>query len=419
MSGPASSSMQGVRTAGAGRRDERRRSSRAKFGWQVHVVILVLAVLVWWIARQMVSVERTLQDVATVRFEIEESIREEWAIVDDPGRRISLKIAGPTAEINRFVSGLGSRENGFSYVYRVTRADVENLKFNDRHRASLKIDLRRFELDSDSSEPPELKVERLPRDATFTVTLEQFIARDAVVDLTDGVTGRLTAYRFTQSVVTPRQLEVYGPAGIVESISEQRDGVALAVLRVAAEGIESIVRDQAQVAGKEFEEILKGGHLVSSFSLLPIEGLKLRHRESHAAVNEVPVRLKIDPLRHFVQVSGAFPVSVQFPNWLLEKGATVEKAPIPVQVTMEVLGDMKGNFSDKYVSVKIDLSRFKESDVRIEAPEGGGPGPRKVKFSNIYYSLDINEEKLTYRFLSDKVTARKYRQTEIEVVWTE
>ena len=86
---------------------------------------------------------------------------------------------------------------------------------------------------------------------------------------------------------------------------------------------------------------------------------------------------------------------------------------------MEVLGDMKGNFSDKYVSVKIDLSRFKESDVRIEAPEGGGPGPRKVKFSNIYYSLDINEEKLTYRFLSDKVTARKYRQTEIEVVWTE
>lgn len=77
MSGSGGTSVSNMRPpAGASRRGDTRRMGerRIGLGWSVHIVILALAVLLWWIARDMVSVTRTLTDAGRVHFTLSEEL---------------------------------------------------------------------------------------------------------------------------------------------------------------------------------------------------------------------------------------------------------------------------------------------------------------------------------------------------------
>src|SRR5262245_51911012 len=117
-----STTVSGVRRSTGSIRIEAPRRNVASFV-PTHVVILALAGVLWWIARDMVSVNRTLTDAATVVFELDPSLTGNYRLMSKGTVSISLEVSGPTREINTLVSDLQSR--AFLYRYTITKAEIE------------------------------------------------------------------------------------------------------------------------------------------------------------------------------------------------------------------------------------------------------------------------------------------------------
>ncbi|MCC6464719.1 MAG: hypothetical protein IT463_05205 [Planctomycetes bacterium] len=415
MSGSGSTTLSGVKPQNTSVRREGR-GPAAFLGGSVplHVVILALALLIWWIARNMVQVTRPLKDAATVRFQIEDGLQGQWRILPPESMPVGIDVSGPTREINEFAAELSSNRNRFGYRYVITAADLENARVNERHQVQLTIDMKRLEVDAEGGLPAELTVQPLG-ERLFQVTLERFVSRMATVDLT-GIGGRLPGYEYSARTEAGFELEVFGPAGQLDAVTGPG---GRAVLRVANVDVAQLLETKAKVEGKEVESILKQGLAVVNLQLVPVEGLQPRLRASGKIVAEAPVEISFTELQSYVPVSAEFPVGVVLPNWLLQKGARVQGLARTVPVEMKVLASQREAFVTANLRVQIDLSAVRESDVQIEGPADGGPGPRRLKLSNLYYSLEINANKLTHRFDNPNVTAERYLPVEVEIVWTE
>lgn len=381
-----------------------------------HIIILVLACVLWWIARDMVAVNRTLRDLATVRFALEDELQGQWRIISPESLPIGLDVSGPTKEINEFASELETTRR-FGYRYQITAADLQNITPNSRHQVTLQVDLRKFERAGEVNAPVELEVRPVAGDRTYQVTLEQYIGRQAAVDLASGVTGRLEGYSFSQKVQQDFDMEVFGPAGPVDAITNP---AGRAVLQVASIDINLILRTKGQVDGKSVETLLKQGYLVANLQLVPQENLVIRRRGQTTPIAEVPVEFSFSELQDYVKVAGDLPVNVLLPNWLTQKKSLSLNVAKTLPVELFVLSNQRENFPSA-VRVVIDVSQIKETDQSIEAPPDGGPGPRRLRLTNIYYSLQITpRDKLTVKpFDNPTVTLDTYLLVELEISWVE
>ncbi|MCB9894453.1 MAG: hypothetical protein H6839_08385 [Planctomycetes bacterium] len=435
MSGSGATSVSGIRAPSASRRGDTRRKERwTGGGIAVHIIILALAVLLWWIARDMVSVTQSLKDAGRVRFELSEDLRGEWRVFSQTSMPVSLEASGPTKEINDFASQLETTPGRFTYLYEITAADIANLQPDRRHLIQLTVDIRKFEATSEAVAPPELTVRPVVGSAgqnVFQVTLERFITRDATIDLGPAAKGQIQVqvkgstksrpYSYSSEARPTNPLEVRGPASLVEAITDPNGS---AKIKVSVDALQAL-RNFASVNAQTEEQVLQQGSLVSNMQLLPIENVELRERykdetgtEQSRPVSFVNVRITYTPLQDFVQVSREFAVEVVLPNWLVQKSARVENLPSNIQVDMKILGSQRPNFNEQNVHVRLDLSTLTRNELEIENVEG--TTTKRAKVLNWYYSLDINTERLTYEFFNENVTAEQYLPIgEITIAWTE
>ncbi|MCB9933591.1 MAG: hypothetical protein H6841_09235 [Planctomycetes bacterium] len=428
MSGGAQTSVSGMRAPGASRRGETRRQERwVGFGWSVHIVILALAVLLWWIARDMVAVSQQLKDAGRVRFELSESLQGEWRIFSQTQLPVTLDVSGPTKEINEFAAELDQNPGRFAYRYEITPADIERLVPDRRQQIQLTADIRSFQATSDAVVPAELTVRPLGGERVFVVTLERFIQRDAHVDLGPGSKGQIQvtlnrrdgrtetrAYAYTAEVNQERAMEVWGPASLVEA---NTDSNGLARLKVSIDA-RQVLDNFAKSENLTVEQVLEQGSVLSIVQLLPIDGVEVRDKEQRRPVATVPVKVNYSRLQDYVQVSDDFDVEVVFPNWLAQKSARVENLPTSIPVALKILSSQRPDFTAQNVHVRLDLSSLNNTDLEIQVVEG--TNIKRAKVLNWYYSLDINTERLTYEFFNENVTADQYLPIgEITIAWTE
>jgi hypothetical protein len=434
MSGGGQTSVSGARPPGPSRRGESARAgggrradgSRFPLGWGVHIVILALAVLMWWIARDMVSVTRTLSDAGRVHFALSDEIAGKWRVYSETEVPISLEVAGPTKEINKFATDVEQRPGRFAYRYEITPSDLANLEVNTRRQVTLVVDMRRVVATGEAAPPPELTVRPHAENRVFEVVLEEFVQRDAYFDLAGSARGQIQVaiprsdgrtetrtFSYTAEVES-RNVEVYGPYSLVEDLIA-RDGRARLDLSIdARQALENFAKKERE----DIEEVLRR-EVVSVLPLVPVEGVSVRSADSKRPITEVAVRLKYERQQDYVPVSRDFLVEVVFPNWLAQRSARVENLPTSVKVDMKVLSSQQTSFNENNVHVRLDLSSLSRADLSsIEAIEG--TSLKRAKVLNWYYSLVINTERLTYEFVNDRVTADQYLPIgEISIVWTE
>ncbi|MCG3182119.1 MAG: hypothetical protein ICCCNLDF_00180 [Planctomycetes bacterium] len=428
MSGGGQTSVSGMRAPGASRRGETRRQERwVGFGWSVHIVILALAVLLWWIARDMVSVSQQLKDAGRVRFELSETLKGEWRIFSQASLPVTLDVSGPTNEINKFASELEQSPGRFAYRYEITPADIANLQPDRRQQVQLTVETRNFEATSEIVVSDELKVRPLGGERVFTVTLERFIQRDANVDLGAAAKGQIQvtlnrrdgrtetrAYSYSAEVTQDRPIEVWGPASLVEA---NTDSLGQARLKVSIDA-RQVLDNFAKSENLTIEQVLDQGSVVSIVQLVPIDGVEVRDKDQKRPVATVPVKVTYNRLQDYVPVSREFEVDVILPNWLAQKSARVENLPSNIRVDMKVLSSQRPNFTEQYVHVRLDLSSLNRNELEIVNVEG--TNLKRAKVLNLYYSLDIDTERLTYEFVNENVTADQYLPIgEITIVWTE
>jgi hypothetical protein len=428
-----STSVSGQRVSGGSRRGDTRRETRRRvsFGWTVHIFILVLAVLLWWIARDMVSVTKTLNDAGRVRIEVSEELKGKWRVLSDDELPVTLEVAGPTKEINDFASELDQSPGRFAYLYEVTASDIENLRVNSRHQVTLNVDIRKFEPTGEAVVPPELNVRPvLSGEAKFEVVLEKYISRPARIDLGDDRTGdvqvqnengQLETWSFEASEKLDSPIEVYGPASLVDTITDS-NGIAHPKVSIDAA---QMLKNLAETTGKTMLTLVSGPDIISTLPIVPTPLVEVREvketpeGETPIALAQVPIAFHFSRLQNYENVSGDFPVNVVLPNWLARKGARVENLKTSLQVDMKVLRSQINNFNANHVKVLLNLSSLKQQDVEIESIDG--TNQKRIVVTNAYYSLDINTERLTYKFASDLVTPEQYLpiSEEIRIVWTE
>ncbi|MBZ0136601.1 MAG: hypothetical protein K8I27_09535 [Planctomycetes bacterium] len=428
MSTSGQTSVSNMRAPGASRRGDTKRISGRRFGLggSVHIVILALAILLWWIARDMVAVSRTLTDAGRVQFSLSDELAGKWRVYSDAELPISLEVSGPTKEINVFASSLEQVPGRFAYRYQITPGDLAGLEVNSRRQLTLTVDLRRVEATGEAVAPSELAVRPQADSRVFEVVLEEFVQREAYFDLADTAKGQIQvnlprsdgrqetrSYSYTAEVEN-KNIEVYGPYSLVTELVDQAGKARLKLTIDAKQAVENVAKTERE----PIEDVLRR-EVVSVVPLVPVEGVVVRSGENKRQITELAVRLKYDRLQDYVQVTRDFPVEVVLPNWLAQKSARVENLPSFVKVDMKVLSSQQTSFTENHVHVRLDLSTLSRGDLtNIEPIEG--TALKRTKVLNWYYSLEINTERLTYEFVSDRVTAEQYLPIgEITIVWTE
>ncbi|MHC4839538.1 MAG: hypothetical protein ACYTDT_01070 [Planctomycetota bacterium] len=414
MSGNGQTTVSGVRVASFSRQEEPVSTGGRRLEFVAHFFLVLLALAIWWIARDMVSVERQLQSAAQVQVKLDPKLENVWQIVGEDSFRISLKVDGPNREINQFESSIEQNPAYHSYGYDIEPGDLTGVG-DTEERVTIKLDLRHMNLSGDGSGHSELKVQPIISEGEYTVTLERFVTRKAHVDLTAGISGEIGGFAFDPVLERDFEVEVFGPASRVNAVV---GGRGLPVLLVNAD-INQVLQTIARLEDKTIDEILQLGQILTSLPLTPIEGLTARKAGGKDEIAQVNVQISFTELQNYVPASHSFPVDVKMPNWLIRKGARILELPETIPVGLLVLSTQKIDFNEKYVKVVIDLSGITEDSVQINGPEGGGPGRRTVRVSNLYYQLEMDTSRLTYKFENPELTADRYLPTEVEIVWSE
>jgi hypothetical protein len=397
------------------RRDSIVLPQRPRITIVTHVVILTLALVIWWIARDMVSITRSIPDGARVRVELERELLERWAITSAEILPLSIEVAGPTKEINEFASELDINPGRLTYVYTVTDSDLREAQEQGRTRVTLSLDVSRLAGRREINVPTELNVRPLAREEATVITLERYVSRLGRVDLAGAVTGRLSSHSFEARVQADFELEVRGLASLVEAVTGV-DGKAR--LRVLPADIQQLLDNKAAMEQREVEAILREDRsMVANIQLLPQEGLTVRRIPGGANVAQVPVEITFERLQNFIEMRGTFTVDHRYPLWLRQKNnLRVHPLNDEITVEMEVLSNQRANFNSDNVRVVVDFTVLDEEDLQPEVLEGG---LRRVSLTGLFYSLSINREALSYRFKPD-VTERNYFPiSEVTLEWTE
>ncbi len=422
MSGAANTTTQiaGSRTAASIRREDHRAFTILGLSPLSHIVIIGLAGLIWWIARGMVAQTVTLENSAVVKFTLAESLRQSWAIVEPQSpATVSIDVSGPSAEVSKFAGLLAANRDAFGYVYVIKPSDIESFRPEGSSFYTFEQDLAEFrETGVESIKPAEVKILAPAPGRMQTIRIEPIVSRTALIEVRNQVMGDVPGFTVNVTVQAGFELEVSGPAGRVREISNAE---GLPELRIVKVDVAQLLKTKAQGDGKNREQILQDG-FTELLDLVSADGVSVRRKGADAVVSQVPVRFTFDAQLDYAEAPERdIPVSVRMPAWMIERGVRVEGVPRTKKVVMQVLRRQLPDFNEANVSVVLDLSKIKFADLKnIEAPEGDGPGQRKARLNGLYFALDINTEKLTYRFLRADMTASQYVPAEeIRLVWVE
>ncbi|MCC7508955.1 MAG: hypothetical protein IT464_06240 [Planctomycetes bacterium] len=417
----------GSRPANASRRgDTRVAARRLPINISVHVVLITLAVLVWWIARDMVSVTRTLRDASRLKFELSEELKADWRVTSALIVPVSLDVTGPTKRINEFASELDANPGRYSFSYRI---DPENLPpdAGSKRVVVVRVDLLQLKPSAEGGAPAELNIRPLTGDRAYEVTLEAYVTRRAYVDLSTSVVGEVSGYTWKARIAPDTQLQVRGPASKLDTIMGAND---MARLTISKLDVGEFISNKSITLNKPIDEVLGQDSKHSTIaSLVPREDVVFQQviaSESPGGTSkvqtatQVAVEIHFTRQQDFVQVDSRFPVNVLLPNWLVQRGARVRDLEDDLQVTLRVLASQRANFTERNVRVVIDLSQMKDTDFTIEEPEGGVGLFRAKPKTQLYYSLIINRERLTPKYPGEGITDERYLQVSgLSLEWTQ
>lgn len=422
-----STTISGSKAPAASRRaDTRTTTRRLPVNISVHVVLITLAVLVWWIARDMVAVTRTLRDASRLKYELSEELRSDWRIATAQVVPVSLDVSGPTKRINDFASELDDNPGRYSFLFRI---EPDNLPTDARGKkqVTIRVDLARLPPNAEGGAPAELEIRPLTGDKVYEVTLEAYVTRRAWVDIGANVVGTVPGYQWKASVPADTHLQVRGPAGKVDALTGANDLVRLVISRL---DVAEFAANKAATLNKPVDDVLGQESKHSTIaSLVPREDISVQQvipSETPGGTPRVQPATQVAIDLHFtreqdwVRVEGRFKVNVLLPNWLVQKGARVKDLENELPVTLRVLSSQRANFTDRNLRVAVDLSHMSEQDFVIESPEGGAGRFVAKPRSQLYYSLLINRERLTVRYPGEGVTDERYLQVSgLTIEWTE
>lgn len=379
-----------------------------------HVVILALACVLWWIARDMVSVNRTLNDAATVVFELDPALTGSYRLVSKDQIPISLEVSGPTREINNLVGDLQSKS--FLYRYTITKAEIEQGVRGQRNQVSFQTDAAKLQRGGEGSAPVELTIRPVSGDRGYQIVVEAFDRREATVDLAD-ITGEVQGFKVTRSLQPGLAIEVYGPTSQVDNVADE---TGRPVVHVVQADVNEILRNRAAVDGLPVAELLAQGTLVVPLQLVPIDFLKYRRKDASGQsieVTSVTVELKFQREVDDVKKEGEFPVNVIMPDWMWQKGVTLENVHKTRPVDVRILKSQEEHFPDA-ISVVLDLRSLRPDDARVKVTQNGGRREYLLHVTNLYYALDYDRERLsTLVFDNPKLKPREYLTAEFDVKW--
>lgn len=374
-----------------------------------HLVILVLACVLWWIARDMVSVNRTLRDGAVVRFELEQELAGQWRIMpSEEEQRITLDVSGPTREINVFASELEANARRFGFQYRITALDVQRAMITPGGEAVIEPDASRLVKADDAWAPAELTVRARGADKPMSVRLERFVVRPAVVDLDSGVRGVIPGHTYQKIVQPDFAIEVFGPASLVNRIMEGDR----AILDVGQVDVRSILENHAELAGTTPAAVLAQGRFVSIVPLVPATGVEIR-RVGGARIAEVPVEFTIAVETNYERVTAELDVSAMLPAWTRgRRNVQLVGLPNTYPVELRVLrAQATQENMRKFVRLYVDLTA-------VAAPADATE--RRVRVTGVYYSLMVDPQFTIGPFDSQRVTLQNYAEIQgLEVTWDE
>jgi hypothetical protein len=397
-------------------------------GLSVHVVLIVLAALVWWIARDMVSVNSTLQNASRLKFELSEELRGEWRIDSAETLPVSLEVSGPSKRINEFASELSVNPFRYSYLYRISAEDIPAATAPGRP-VTVRVNLEELSTSADVSTPAELSIRAVAGDRTYQVTLEPYVTRPAVVNLATGVTGEVTGYTYTAQVSETWRLRVRGPVSKVDRLSSTPGGPASLALSPPL-NVREFVQNKALTARVSRDELLavESRHttMATLASIEDVAILRVRDdAEADERVSQVSIELLFRRQQDYEQVEGSFPVSVILPDWLYSKERVSVRGIERTQpVILRVLSGQVANFTEEHVRVIVDLSRLEQEEhFNITRPEESPGLTRAQPRVTLWYSLNIDRDMLTYEFPPrepEPITEDRYLPvTRLTIEWFE
>lgn len=383
-----------------------------------HVIILVLACVLWWIAKDMVATTRTLAGVSRVEFKLADELKSRWRLMEPLEVPLTLDVSGPTREINAFETEMKTNAGRYAYQFVVTQEELDNLTPDAQRQVTLLVDASKFQLSPGVTVPAELTIRLMAGDQRIRVVLEEYIEAPADIDLYR-ISGRIAeGYNYRKSVPSESQFVLFGPASEVNRLTDPVRGRAL--VAVAEVDINELLRTRAETEGLKVIDVLKRGSMVSQVPLSPRPGVEIRAVGGGPATD---VRVQFTFERQtVVDVQRTLDIaSIERARWMDDKKAEITGYQQTVPVTLQVSDETKDGFPDAVRPV-IDLSHIKHDDVRIEKV---GDGPRRrlrIAGDSQYVSLKIDAEKLTVYFDPAKqVTAARYSPIsgEIVIAWDE
>ncbi|MEE9312676.1 MAG: hypothetical protein V3V10_09730, partial [Planctomycetota bacterium] len=285
MSSNGRASVSSLRAGSNSRREEAVSHSGRRMEFVAHFFLVLLAVAIWWIARDMVSVERQLQSAALVQVKLDPALDNIWRIDSKSSFPIGLNVTGPNREINQFESSIAENPGLVAYSYTISKVDLKAFQNSTDERVTVGVELSRMSALGEGASTAELKVQPIISERKFSVTLERYVTRKARIDLKTGITGEISGYALETTLHGDFAVEVFGPASRVNAVLGS-DGYPL--LHVDAD-IKQAIETIARVEDKPVEEILRLGQVITSLPITPVEGVIVRMVGSRDEVAQVNV----------------------------------------------------------------------------------------------------------------------------------
>jgi hypothetical protein len=426
----------GSRVSGVSRRTDTIRKPRAlPLGFSVHVVLIVLSVLVWWIARDMVSVTQQLKDASRLRFELSEELRNEWRIIPPDERNldrrgaqgdvsipISVEVSGPTKRLNDFASELAANSGRYAYIYRIDASDLPADAVGAKRAIVLTVNAGDIRATEDSEPPAELTVRPVTGEKVLQVTLEPYVVRRAVVDLgPNTVVGTVPGYTQKVSVAPGTVLQVRGPLSKIEQLGGTPTEAKLALQRL---DIGETINIRKTNENKTLEQLLS-----QEAKITVAAAFAVRDDITVSQVTKPPGGEPIsEPVTHVnlefyftkevetVELQQTFPVQILLPAWLQDYSVRptggIQKE---LKVELLVAKGQQDRFNEENVRVIVDLGALKEDDFDFNPPLDQLVDQTKTTIATLkqpewWHSLWIRYDRLTARHVREGLTDEQYEK---------
>ncbi len=424
----------GARASGVSRRTDTIRKPKAlPLGISVHVVLIVLSVLVWWIARGQVTETQRLEDYSRLRFELADELRGQWRIMP-PGDRsgrgpaadnsipITVEVSGPARRLNDFANELRENPGRYMYVCRIASSDIPAGAAAAGRPITLEIGRDDIRVSDDSKQPAELDVVAVTGEKVV-VELEPYVTRPAVVDLSasGGIVGKVPGYAHKISVVPGTELKVRGPLSRIEQLGGTATEAKLALQRLDVGETINIRRTNEN---KTIEQLLsQEAKLTVSAAFAVRDEITVLQVTKPAdgepgtePVTHVNLEFHFTKEQDTVPLQQTFPVQVLLPAWLQDYSVRptggIQKE---LKVELLVAKGQQDRFNEENVRVIVDLGALKPEDFDFNPPIDDLNDQNKTTIATLkqpewWHSLWIRYDRLTAKHVRDGLSDEQYEK---------